>query len=68
MTLESKIKLGFRFGILIFLMYLSYMVVSAEYLLQVKEMPEYLMMAIVGGTLGTLSWIVKEHFGTKIGD
>ena len=64
----EKIKLAFRFGVLVFLMAVSYMVISPEYLIQLKEVPEYLGIAIVTSTLGTLSWVIKEYFRTKIGE
>lgn len=66
--MRSDIKLGVRYIVLIFFMYLAWYTTSPSYLKEIKEMPEFVLMTINGSIFGALTLVLKSHFETKIGE
>lgn len=64
--MEQKIKLGIRYVIIGFVMYLAYIVTGVSY---VKELgPDYAttVQVIVGAVFGAFAVILKWHFDSKV--
>ena len=66
--MRSDIKLAVRYIVLIFFMYLAWYTTSPGYLKEIKEMPEFVLMTINGSIFGALTFVLKSHFETKIGE
>ena len=62
--MRSDIKLGARYVVLAFIMYLAYVVTSAEYLLQVKDIDPMILNVAIGAIFGALTLVLKSHFET----
>ena len=62
---RTDIKLGIRYLVLIFLGWLSYKVVTPEYLLMVKELGEVITSAVIVSVFGALTLVLKANFETK---
>ena len=66
--MEAKIKLTARYVVLSFIMYLAYIVTSAEYIVKMKGVDPMTLNVVVGAVFGALTLVIKSHFETKIKD
>lgn len=65
---RQDIKLIARYVILVFLMYLAYIIVTPTYANQVKDIGQAALSAIYGSVFGALTFVIKAHFDTKVGN
>ena len=63
---KENIKLGARYVVLMFFMYLSWLIVSPEWIKNVKGLDPMTINVIVGAVFGALTLVIKSHFETKI--
>jgi len=66
--MKDNIKLGARYVVLVFFMYLAWYTTSPTYLESIKDMPQFVLMTINASVFGALTLVVKSHFSTKIGE
>lgn len=66
MRYAEEIKVGVRYAMISFVMYLSYIVTSAKYLLLITASSPNVVMAVVGAVFAALTLILKFHFSTKV--
>lgn len=64
----GKIKLGARYVVLGFIMYLAYVVTSADYLNSTHTIDPMTLNVIVGSIFGALTLVIKAHFETKVSE
>ena len=66
--MKDNVKLGARYVVLVFFMYLAWYTTSPDYLKEIKDMPQFVLMTINGSIFGALTLVINSHFKTKIGD
>jgi hypothetical protein len=66
--MKSNVKLTIRYVVLAFFMYLAYWTITPEYLVQLKEYPKEIIIAINIAVYGALTLVLKAHFETKVED
>jgi len=64
--MAKNIKLGTRYVLIVFVMFLCYKVTSADYILKLKDIDSTLLSVVTGAVFGALTLIVKNHFETKV--
>lgn len=62
---RADIKLAIRYLVLTFLGWMAYVVVTPEYLLQIKEVGEVITSAVIVSVFGALTLVLKANFETK---
>jgi multisubunit Na+/H+ antiporter MnhF subunit len=65
---KANVKLGARYVVLAFFMYLAWLIVSPEWINNVKGIDAMTLNVIVGAVFGALTLILKSHFETKVED
>jgi len=63
---KPNIKLGARYIVLAFFMYLAWLIVSPTWINDVKGIDPMTLNVIVGAVFGALTLILKSHFETKV--
>lgn len=63
--MRYNIKMGTRYIVLGFFMYLAYQIVQPGYANAIKGIGEIATSAIYGSIFGALTFILKSHFETK---
>ena len=66
--MEKNIKLGARYVVLAFIMYLAYTVTSVTYIVAMKDVDPMNLNVVVGAIFGALTLVLKSHFETKVSD
>jgi len=67
-VLSKDMKMGARYVLLTFFMFLAYKVTEAEYVVKIKDIGEIAASAIYGSVFGALTLIIRSHFETKPGN
>ena len=63
---KETVKLGSRYIVLTFFMYLAYTIVQPVYANSIKDIGEIATSAIYTSVFGALTFILKSHFETKV--
>ncbi|WP_324171971.1 hypothetical protein [Sulfurimonas sp.] len=66
MKYTEIIKVGVRYIIIGFIMYLAYMVTSIEYINALGENKAGVLQVATGAVFGSLSMILGFHFNSKV--
>lgn len=68
MNTSMKVKMGARYIVLLFFMFLAHMITQPEWIVQVKEVDPMTLNVIYASVFGALTLIIKSHFETKPAD
>jgi len=60
----ADIKVGVRYLIIVYFMYLAWVMTRPEYLQQIKDVGEIAVGAIYTSVFGVLGWVVKSNWST----
>ena len=63
-----NIKIGARYALLLFFVWLAYDITRPEWVNAVGQLDSTVHSVIYGSVFGALTWIVKSHFETKVGE
>jgi len=63
-----KVKMAARYVVLGFFLYLAYDITRASYAVEIQSVGEIAVGAIYTSVFGALTFIMKSHFETKVGD
>jgi len=67
MTIFKKdIKLGVRYIVIMFLLYLIHMTLQATWLASIKDVDSTVMSVSIGGLYATVAIVFKAHFENKV--
>jgi len=64
----TNVKLLARYIVLGYFMYLAYELVDPVYANQIKDIGEIATSAIYGSVFGALTFVIKSHFETRVGE
>jgi hypothetical protein len=63
---KENIKMFMRYVTLGYFMYLAYEITRADYAVGIKDVGEVAVSAIYGSVFGSLTFVIKSHFETKV--
>ena len=62
---KADIKVGLRYLIIAFFIWLAYDITRPSYIQQIKGLGEVGVSAVYASVFGSLSWIIKSNWGTS---